>query len=148
MTARPWNHIGPGQHPRFVAAAFARQFAAFVQGAPAEMKTGNLESQRDFTDVRDIVRGYRLILERGTPGEAYNLSSSRLRPIASLIEGFSALTWIQPRLETDPGLYRPTDASPLLDTSKIREGCGWTPEIALETSLQDILEEHLNAQTT
>ena len=144
MTARPWNHIGPGQHPRFVAAAFARQFASFVGGAPAEMKTGNLESKRDFTDVRDIVRGYRLILEHGTPGNAYNLSSSTLRPISALVEGFASITSVQPALETDPALFRPTDASPLLDTSKIREQCGWTPDIPLETSLQDILQEHLD----
>lgn len=146
MTARPWNHIGPGQHSRFVAAAFARQFASFVQGTPAEMKTGNLESKRDFTDVRDIVRGYRLILENGTAGEAYNLSSSTLRPISSLVEGFASITGISPRMEIDPGLFRPTDESPLLDTSKIRENCGWSPEIALESSLQDILEEQLQGK--
>ncbi len=146
MTARPWNHIGPGQHPRFVAAAFARQFASFVRGAPATMKTGNLQSQRDFTDVRDIVRGYRLILEKGSAGHAYNLSSSTLRPISALVEGFSTLCGIRPELETDPALFRPTDASPLLDTSKIREQCGWCPQIPLETSLQDILQEHLDAE--
>jgi len=146
MTARPWNHIGPGQHPRFVAAAFARQFAAFVRGASAEMKTGNLESKRDFTDVRDIVRGYRLILENGSPGNAYNLSSSTLRPISALVEGFAAITGITPTQEIDPGLFRPTDASPLLDTTKIREQCGWNSEIPLERSLRDILQELLDAE--
>ena len=144
-TARPWNHIGPGQHPRFVAAAFAKQFAAFVKGAPAEMKTGNLESQRDFTDVRDIVRGYRLILENGTPGEAYNLASSNRRPIQDLIDGFSAVSGINPSLETDPALFRPTDYTPLLSTEKIKEQCGWSPEIDLETSLKDILQEQIDA---
>jgi len=143
MTARPWNHIGPGQHPRFVAAAFAVQFAAFAKGAPARMSAGNLDSLRDFTDVRDIVRGYRLLLEKGRAGQAYNLSSSRLRPIRSLLEGFSALTGIQPELRVDPALFRPTDASPLLSTDKIRSECGWTAEIPLETSLRDILDEHL-----
>ncbi|MGA0332549.1 MAG: GDP-mannose 4,6-dehydratase [Kiritimatiellia bacterium] len=143
MTARPWNHIGPGQHPRFVAAAFARQFAAFIKGAPAEMKTGNLESQRDFTDVRDIVRGYRLILEKGTTGQAYNLSSSQLRPIRDLIEGFVEISGIRPSMEVDPALFRPTDATPLLSTEKIRSQCGWKPEIALEQSLRDILDEQV-----
>jgi len=143
MTARPWNHIGPGQHPRFVAAAFAVQFAAFVKGAPPQMSVGNLDSLRDFTDVRDIVRGYRLILEKGRSGQAYNLSSSRLRPIRSLLEGFSALTGIQPQLSVDPSLFRPTDSTPLLSTDKIRSECGWTAEISLETSLRDILDEHL-----
>lgn len=143
MTARPWNHIGPGQHPRFVAAAFARQFAEFVRGAPAKMKTGNLDSQRDFTDVRDIVRGYRLLVERGEPGEAYNLSSSTLLPIRALLEGFSTCSGITPETEIDPALFRPTDASPLLSTEKIRETCGWTPQIPLEQSLRDILDEQL-----
>jgi GDP-4-dehydro-6-deoxy-D-mannose reductase len=145
MTARPWNHIGPGQHPRFVAAAFARQFASFVQGEPDEMKTGNLESQRDFTDVRDIVRGYRLILEKGHPGQAYNLASSKLRPIRELVDGFAEITQVQPNIEVDPDLFRPTDSSPLLDTTKIESECGWIPEIPLLTSLQDILQEHLDA---
>jgi GDP-4-dehydro-6-deoxy-D-mannose reductase len=143
-TARPWNHIGPGQHPRFVAAAFAKQFAAFVKGAAADMKTGNLESERDFTDVRDIVRGYRLILENGTPGEAYNLASSNRRPIRDLIEGFSTISGIKPSLEVDPALFRPTDYTPMLNTDKIREQCGWTSEIDLETSLKDILQEQVD----
>ncbi len=144
MTARPWNHIGPGQHPRFVAAAFARQFADFVRGAPPRMRTGNLDSRRDFTDVRDIVRGYRLLLESGTPGNAYNLASSTLRPVRDLLEGFRDITGIQPTLETDPTLFRPTDASPRLDTRKILEACGWRPEIPFETSLRDILGEQLS----
>lgn len=144
-TARPWNHIGPGQHPRFVAAAFAKQFAAFVKGASPEMKTGNLESQRDFTDVRDIVRGYRLILENGTPGEAYNLASSHRRPIQDLIDGFSEVSGITPSLETDPALFRPTDYTPLLSTEKIKKECGWVPEIDLKTSLKDILQEQIEA---
>lgn len=143
MTARPWNHIGPGQHPRFVAAAFARQFAEFTRGAPAQMRVGNLDSQRDFTDVRDIVRGYRLLMEHGKSGEAYNLSSSNLRPVRALIEGFSACTGIVPKTEVNPDLYRPTDASPCLSIEKIRTACGWVPEIPLEQSLRDILDEHL-----
>lgn len=143
MTARPWNHIGPGQHPRFVAAAFARQFASFVKGEPPKMRVGNLESKRDFTDVRDIVRGYRLLVERGEKGQAYNLSSSNLLPIRALWEGFAACAGVTPETETDPALYRPTDASPLLSTEKIRTQCGWVPEIPLEQSLRDILDEHL-----
>ncbi|WFB35079.1 GDP-mannose 4,6-dehydratase [Kiritimatiellota bacterium B12222] len=144
MTARPWNHIGPGQHPRFVAAAFARQFAAFTQGAPPEMKTGNLESQRDFTDVRDVVRGYRLIMENGTPGQAYNLSSSHLRPIRDLIEGFVEISGIRPSMEVDPALFRPTDSTPMLCTEKISTQCGWQPKIPLEQSLKDILQEQID----
>lgn len=144
MTARPWNHIGPGQHPRFVAAAFARQFAAFTKGAAPEMKTGNLDSQRDFTDVRDIVRGYRLILENGTPGQAYNLSSSNLRPIRDLINGFIKISGIKPEMEVDPALFRPTDSTPMLSTDKIHEECGWNQKIPLEQSLKDILDEQVD----
>lgn len=145
MTARPWNHIGPGQHPRFVAAAFAKQFAAFQQGAPAVMSVGNLDSLRDFTDVRDIVRGYRLMLEHGRAGEAYNLSSGQLLPIRSLWQGFANLTGIEPELRIDPGLFRPTDASPLLCVDKIRTHCHWQPQIPLEQSLQDILADQNGA---
>lgn len=143
MTARPWNHIGPGQHPRFVAAAFARQFAAFKQGAPPRMAVGNLDSQRDFTDVRDIVRGYRLILEHGTPGHAYNLASSTLRPVRDLLDGFAACTGITPEISIDPALFRPTDSSPLLSIDKIHRECGWSPAHSLQDSLRDILNEHL-----
>lgn len=143
MTARPWNHIGPGQHPRFVAAAFATQFASFLKGTDARMRVGNLDSLRDFTDVRDIVRGYRLVIESGHAGNAYNLSSSQLRPIRDLWEGFAELSGIRPETEVDPALFRPTDSTPLLSTEKILRECGWKPEIPLRDSLRDILNEHL-----
>ncbi len=141
MTARPWNHIGPGQHPRFVTSAFARQLVELADHPAPSMRVGNMESRRDFTDVRDIVRGYRLLLEKGEPGQAYNLSSSRLRPVREILDGLMDVANVHPRLETDPSLFRPTDASPLLSTEKIAAQCGWKPEIPIEQSLRDILED-------
>lgn len=140
MTARPWNHIGPGQHPRFVAASFAHQMVKLKSDPDPLMRVGNLESKRDFTDVRDIVRGYRLLLEDGQAGEAYNLATSNLRPVRDLIQHLETVTGVHPRIEINPDFYRPTDSSPLLSTEKIRDATGWKPEIPLEQSMRDLVD--------
>ena len=142
MTARPNNHIGPGQSTDFVVPSFAQQLLARADGSETgPMRVGNLESLRDFIDVRDIVRGYRLLLEKGEPGEAYNLGSGTLLKIQVLLDTLVEAVGVTPSLEVDPALYRPTDASPLLDISKIKHTTGWQPEIALSTTLSDIVED-------
>ena len=142
MTARPGNHIGPGQSPRFVVTSFAQQVAAVAAGrAPALLRVGNLESRRDFMDVRDVARGYRLLLERGGPGEAYNMASGRLVTVRSVLDTLCALAGVSPRIEVDPERYRPADAAPLLDCSKIARAVGWTPRTPLEDTLRIILAD-------
>ncbi len=142
LTARPVNHIGPGQSERYVVAAFARQLADIAAGRRApELRVGNLESRRAFMDVRDTVRGYRLLLERGTPGRAYNLSCERSYAIGETLDLLCQIAGVCPRRVVDPALYRPTDGSPLLDTGRIRSAVGWRPEIPFEQTLRDIYED-------
>lgn len=142
MTARPCNHIGPGQSADFVVPAFARQVAEIASGrAAAHMRVGNLESTREFLDVRDVVTAYRLILEKGTAGRAYNVGSGVSVRIGLLLEHLCAMAGIKPALEVDPQRFRPTDAHPVLDASRLREDAGWSPRYALEQTLRDVLAE-------
>jgi len=142
MTARPCNHIGPGQSEDFVVTAFARQLIEISTGArPPVMQVGNLASEREFTDVRDTVRAYRLLLEKGTPGQAYNVASSRLTTIQALFDQLCLIAGVHPRIEVDPARYRPTDTQPLLDCSRILGETGWKPEIPVETTLRDVIAD-------
>lgn len=142
MTVRPYNHIGPGQNPNFVVASFATQLAAISRGlSPAVLKVGNLDSRRDFTDVRDVTRAYRLLLERGVPGRAYNLCSQRTTTIRALLDQLCGLSGVHPDREIDPQRYRPAARWPRLDTTRIKTDVHWKPEIPLATTLKDILAE-------
>ena len=140
MVARPNNHTGPGQQPRFVVAAFAQQVRA-IAAAEHEpvIRVGNLESERNFTDVRDVVRAYRLLIEGGQPGRAYNISSQHTERIGDMLKTLCRLGGVTPRFEADPALVRPTDWSPRLDTTQLEKDTGWTPQISFEQTLQDML---------
>jgi len=143
IRARPFNHIGPGQDPRFVVPSLARQIAWIEAGLQEPvLRVGNLEAQRDFTDVRDVVRAYRLLLERGDPGEAYNIGSGRPRPIREVLELLLTMAQRPVRVEIDPQRIRPVEIPiSAADTTRIRERLGWQPRIPLEQSLRDVLEE-------
>jgi GDP-4-dehydro-6-deoxy-D-mannose reductase len=142
MTARPENHVGPGQSPRFVASGFAEQLAQIARSeAEPVLRVGNLENERDFTDVRDVARAYRLIVEKGRPGHAYNIASGQNVKIRVILEQLCAVSGVQPRIEVDPARFRPTDALPRLDNSRIRNEVGWLPQIPLNVTLRDIYEE-------
>lgn len=142
MTARPCNHIGPGQSADFVVPAFARQVNEIATGRSApRMRVGNLESTREFLDVRDVVEAYRLILETGQPGLAYNVGSGVSVPIGLLLEKLCAMAGVQPELEIDPQRYRPTDAHPVLDATRLHEHTGWQPRFSLDQTLADALAE-------
>jgi GDP-4-dehydro-6-deoxy-D-mannose reductase len=140
MTARPQNHIGPGQSRLFVVSAFTEQLLALKRGGNGAMKVGNLEARRDFTDVRDVARAYRLLIEKGHAGEAYNIASGHLRPIHELLEILCEEADFHPKLEIDPDLYRPTDAPPLLCIEKIKAHTGWEPAIPLQETLRGIYQ--------
>ncbi|TFH16452.1 MAG: NAD-dependent epimerase/dehydratase family protein [Lentisphaerales bacterium] len=141
MTARPHNHIGPGQSTNFVVASFARQMKEIADGkAEPRILVGNLESARYFTDVRDVARAYRLLIESGTPGRAYNISSRDAVRIVDVLETLCDLAGVRPRIEVDRSLFRPADNYPRLDTTRIEQDIGWLPRIPLVTSLRDILE--------
>jgi len=148
MTVRPYNHIGPGQDPHFVVASFAVQLAAIAHGqaiacgqAPAIIKVGNLDSRRDFSDVRDVARAYRLLLEHGRQGLAYNLCSQQTTTIRAILDQLCDLSGAHPAVEVDPLRYRPVGKRPDLDTTRIETDIHWKPEITMSATLRDILTE-------
>lgn len=141
MRARPFNHIGPGQNARFVAPAFALQIARIeANQGEAVIYVGNLSAKRDFTDVRDIVRGYHLIAARGKAGEAYNIASGVARSIGSLLDTLLGLSAIDIEARVDPDRLRPVDVPEIRgDASKLREDTGWQPRLSFEETLRDVL---------
>jgi len=142
MTARPQNHIGPGQSPLFVTSSFAEQIARIAAGtAEPVLRVGNLDSERDFTDVRDVARAYRLLIEKGRAGEAYNIASGRRVRIREVLDQLCAAARVRPAVETDPGLFRPADRPRLLNTEKILLDTGWRAQIPLPRTLSDILAD-------
>ena len=139
---RPFNHIGPRQDPHFVASGFARRIADIEVGRWApEISVGNLEARRDLTDVRDTVRAYQMILERGQPGRPYNICSGRAISIRELLDLLIARARVPVEVKVDPARYRPNDTPLLLgDPSRLRDELGWTAEIPIERTLDDLLE--------
>jgi len=143
MTARPGNHTGPGQADSFAVPAFAKQIKAIAEGKTEPvLVVGNLDSVRDFTDVRDVVRAYRLLIEKAPPGMAYNISSQKRVSMREIVDILCARANTDPAITVDKDKFRPTETSPLLDITRIREATGWSPQIELSETLRDILEEY------
>ena len=143
MRARPFNHIGPGQNDRFVAPAFAKQIAAIEEGScDAVIYVGNLKARRDFTDVRDIVRAYHMIVDGGKPGEAYNIASGLAHSIRHLLDTLLRLSNIDIDVRIDPARLRPVDIPVIRgDSSKLRRDTGWQPKYSFEDTLRDVLDD-------
>lgn len=142
IRVRPFNHIGPAQSPAFVTSDFAKQIAEAEAGLRESiLRVGNLEGRRDFSDVRDIVRGYHLALIRGEPGEVYNLGAERSYSVRQVLGILLSLSKVKLTVEQDPKRLRPADIPDLVaDCSKIRAKTGWKTTITVEQSLHDILE--------
>jgi GDP-4-dehydro-6-deoxy-D-mannose reductase len=143
VRARPFNHIGPRQDGRFVVASFARQVAEIEAGLrPPLVEVGDLSAERDFTDVRDIVRAYRLLAERGRSGEVYNLGSGESHPILEVLDRLLTLARTAVEVRRDPERLRTSDTPrTLCDAEKAARELGWRPEIPFGQSLADILED-------
>ncbi len=141
VRVRPFNHTGPGHDARFVVPSFARQLAEIEAGVrEAVLRVGNLEVARDFTDVRDMVRAYRLALAEGTPGDVYNLGSGRSVRIADTVAELVGLCRIPIEVRRDPSLFRVVDVPRQeADTRKFTSLTGWAPRIAWHTTLSDTL---------
>lgn len=141
VRVRPFNHAGPGQSDRFVVSGFARQVAEAEAGKTEPgLLVGNLEAQRDFLDVRDVVRAYRLVADAGEPGEVYNIASGRPRSIASIVERLAAMATIPLEVRQDPARMRPADTPVIYgDATKLIERVGWQPVIPIEQTLADTL---------
>jgi GDP-4-dehydro-6-deoxy-D-mannose reductase len=143
LRVRAFNHVGPGQDPRFVLPNVARQIAlAEHEGRDrVDVRVGNLGTRRDFTDVRDMVRAYLLILERGDPDAVYMACSGRSRPVRELVEGLAPLARIPVSFASDAGLRRSGEQPDLYGSpARLRDDTGWMPEIAIETTLADTLD--------
>lgn len=138
LVVRPSNHTGPGQTAKFVVPSFIAQAKEILRGERREFVTGNLESGRDFSDVRDIARAYAIILEKGVNGATYNACSRTRVRIGELLEEIKRLSGADAPVAVDQKLFRPTDYSRLLDTSRLR-ALGWKPAYTLADTLRDML---------
>lgn len=136
---RPFNHIGPGQSTNFVISSFASQIAtAMKKGGSGKIRVGNLEAKRDFSDVRDIVRGYRLGALKGNG--IYNLGSGKAHTIESLLKKLIELSGIKIEIEVDPTRLRGPEVLEFrADASKAKKELGWEPKISIDESLKEIL---------
>jgi GDP-4-dehydro-6-deoxy-D-mannose reductase len=143
VRVRPFTHIGPGQAPGFVTTDFAMQLARMELGrAEPTLAVGNLDGVRDFSDVRDVVRGYQLLIEQGEPGEVYNLGSGVGRTIRSLLDQLLELTTVRPTVVRDPSRMRPSEIPAMYaDCSRIFAQTGWKTEIPFERTLHDVMED-------
>jgi GDP-4-dehydro-6-deoxy-D-mannose reductase len=141
VMVRPFNHAGPRQSPSYVLSALARQVAEVEAGHKLRVEVGNLDVVRDFTDVRDVVRGYGLLAERGAAGEVYNLGSGRGTRLADALDALTALAQTPITVFVDPARVRPVD-QPLLvaDPSKLKTATGWEPRYPIAQTLADMLQ--------
>lgn len=140
--ARSFNHFGPRQGPMFAASGFARRIADIEAGRwEPEITVGNLDARRDLTDVRDTVRAYRLIADRGETGRAYNVCSGRAIVIGDLLEMLLSGARVSIRIRVDPKRLRPNDVPVLVgDPTRIRTELGWQPQIPIEQTVRDLLD--------
>jgi GDP-4-dehydro-6-deoxy-D-mannose reductase len=140
--SRSFNHTGPRQDPSFAAPSFARQIALIEKGCAApEIAVGNLDAARDLHDVRDTVRAYVMILEKGATGRIYNVCAGQTYKIRDVLDRLVAMSRVPVTVRVDPGRYRPSDNPILLgDRNRIERELGWRPEIPLGQTLRDLLD--------
>ncbi|MCC8049986.1 MAG: GDP-mannose 4,6-dehydratase [Clostridiales bacterium] len=142
MSVRAFNHIGPNQAPMFVVADFCKQVAEIEAGKQEPViRVGNLSAKRDFTDVRDVVRAYSLLMSHGKAGETYNVGSGHAVAIQEILEKVLKLSRVPIHAETDPAKLRPVDV-PIIeaDTTKLCACTGWERQIPLEQTLAETLD--------
>ena len=149
VIARPFNHVGPGQSTQFVVPALVNRLLDAVESGAETIAVGDLSARRDFSDVRDVVRAYRLLAKHGLDGETYNIASGRdvgLEDVAAMLVQDLAPSV---RLVPDESLMRPVEI-PVMRGSfeKLHETTGWEPTIALEQSLRDVIDELRVRRTT
>jgi GDP-4-dehydro-6-deoxy-D-mannose reductase len=139
---RAFNHIGPGQNPNFAVPAFARRIVEAQARGQHALAVGNVSARRDFTDVRDVVRAYRMLAEQGRAGEAYLVCSGQDVSIEDIARRLLRLAGADLELVVDPELFRPVEVPVLVgDPSRIAAATGWKPEYDLDQTLADVLEE-------
>jgi GDP-4-dehydro-6-deoxy-D-mannose reductase len=143
VIVRPFNHTGPRQRTDFVCSNHAAQVAQIEQGAPSVLFVGDLSPRRDFTDVRDVVRAYRLLAEKGETGQAYNLSSGKSVSVKSILDLLVAMSRVKVEIIEDPARVRKTQVMDVCGSySKVERTCGWRPAIPIEKTIRDLLNWH------
>jgi GDP-4-dehydro-6-deoxy-D-mannose reductase len=141
IRARAFNHTGPGQSADFVCSDFARQAVRIERGAvPPLLRVGNLRSARDFSDVRDIVRGYVVLMERGAPGEAYNLCTGETVSIAAIVDGLRAETSVPFEVVEESARVRRREIPRVVGNAARARALGWLASIPLRQTLRDLLD--------
>ena len=142
ILTRAFNHTGPRQSPTFAVAGMARQIAHIERGGVHPViRVGNLDPQRDLTDVRDTIRAYALLMERGVPGTIYNVASGVARPMRAVLDALVTRSRVSMEITLDPARLRPHDPPVLVgDPTRLRTATGWTPLIGFDRMLDDLLE--------
>jgi GDP-4-dehydro-6-deoxy-D-mannose reductase len=141
IRVRPFNHTGPGQTTQFAVPSFAAQVVAAARGGADHLDVGNLTARRDLSDVRDVVRAYRLLLERGEPGQAYNVCRGQSVMMEEVMRRLLEMAGVDAPLRLDPSRVRPVDIPDLVgDPTRLRVATGWEPEMSLDRTLADVLE--------
>jgi GDP-4-dehydro-6-deoxy-D-mannose reductase len=140
VVVRPFNHIGPGQSPNFFVPALAQRIVEATRAGATTLRVGTLTTRRDFTDVRDVVAAYRLLVTDGAAGSVYNVCSGRDVAMSDVAAELLRLAGVELSLETDPELVRPVDV-PILrgDAARLQATTGWQPTTPLATTLADVL---------
>lgn len=142
VRVRAFNHVGPGQRDRFLAPSLAARIARNERDGGDEVPIGNIAPLRDVTDVRDVVRAYRLLIEHGEPGDVYNVCSGKAVSVRDIAERLLGMAQHSMKLVSDPTLERPVDIPVLIgDNTKLSTTIGWSPTIPLETTLADVLAD-------
>ncbi|MFQ5762266.1 MAG: GDP-mannose 4,6-dehydratase [Candidatus Bathyarchaeia archaeon] len=147
VRTRAFNHEGPRRGYQYVTTEIAAQVAGVLRGKTNGVVLGNLDAQRDWMDVRDAIRGYMLAIEKGRPGEVYNLGSGKARSVRELVQMCLDMYELKDiSIESDPARYRPLEANLLeCDFSRAREKLGWEPKIPLQTTMRDMIEYALSS---
>jgi GDP-4-dehydro-6-deoxy-D-mannose reductase len=141
IIARPFTHTGPGQQPRFALPGFVERLRAAKANGDAVVPTGNLDPVRDLLDVRDVVEAYVALLERGTPGEAYNIARGEGRSLAELFGTLADLVGVPAEPRPDPRFARSRDLPHLVgDSTKLRRATGWAPRLSLDQTLRGLVD--------
>jgi GDP-4-dehydro-6-deoxy-D-mannose reductase len=142
IRVRAFSHTGPGQSDRFLVPALAARIAAAEREQRDEIRAGSLDPVRDLTDVRDVVRAYRLLAGRGTAGEVYNVCSGTGISVHKIADHLRAAATRPLRVTVDPELVRPIEVPRLVgDPSRVRAATGWEPAIPLDRTLADVLAD-------
>ncbi|MEW6201922.1 MAG: GDP-mannose 4,6-dehydratase [bacterium] len=141
IRTRAFNHTGPRRDEMFATSNFAHQIAVIEKRhAEPVIMVGNLEAKRDFTDVRDVVKAYVEVTQKGTPGEVYNIASGHAHAIKEMLDILLSFTDLEVRIQRDPARMRPSDVPVLLgDASKIKKEVGWEPMIPFTQTMGDLL---------